>query len=111
VSEPGRVARLRERSLYFASRAKAAGFDIGASEDTAVVPILVGDSALAIRLSARLLHQGVSAAPMVAPAVPEKLARLRFFITAEHSTADIDAAISALSTVMRTVGQPVHAPR
>jgi 7-keto-8-aminopelargonate synthetase-like enzyme len=101
-AEPERVTQLRELARYFVSCARGAGLDTGTSTETPVIPILIGDSALAIRLSARLLDAGVSAAPMVAPAVPEHLARLRFFVTTEHTMADIDFAVSAVVDALAT---------
>lgn len=109
--EPERVTLLRERARYFAMRAAAAGLNIGSSAGTSVVPVLLGDSGLAIRLSARLLEAGVSAAPMVAPAVPERLARLRFFITSEHTTADLDAAVGAVCAALAEARRPAAVVR
>jgi len=96
-AEPERVTKLRELAAYFVSCARGTGLNTGTSSGCAVVPVVIGDSALAIRLSARLLEAGVSAAPMVAPAVPEHLARLRFFITTEHTMTDIDLAVRAVA--------------
>ncbi len=110
-AEPKRVTQLRELAQYFVSAARAAGLNTGTSAGTPVIPILIGDSALAIRLSARLLEAGVSAAPMVAPAVPEQLARLRFFVTIEHTREDIDVAVRAVVDAMATLGMPVGVAR
>jgi 8-amino-7-oxononanoate synthase len=55
--------------------------------------VMVGDSLLAAKLSERLLARGLNALPIIYPAVPMQSARLRFFITSAHSTAQIEAAV------------------
>ncbi|MBI1809762.1 MAG: aminotransferase class I/II-fold pyridoxal phosphate-dependent enzyme, partial [Gemmatimonadetes bacterium] len=109
--EPERVTRLRAVAREFANEATAAGLDIGSSAGTPVVPVLLGDSALAIHLSGRLLDAGISVAPMVAPAVPEHLARLRFFITSEHTSADVRHAVHAVRDALEAAGRPVGVAR
>jgi len=94
--EPERVASLQENGAYFLERAKANGLDTGFGRGTAVTPIVVGDSVAAVLLSQELYHRGVNVQPVIYPAVPAKSARLRFFITAQHSKDDIDTAIDAL---------------
>lgn len=110
-TEPARVTQLRDLARYFVSCARDAGLDTGASTETPVIPVLIGDSALAIRLSARLLDAGMSAAPMVAPAVPEHLARLRFFITTEHTRHDIECAVGVVVEALAAAGVPVGTVR
>ncbi|MDB4881436.1 MAG: 8-amino-7-oxononanoate synthase, partial [Gemmatimonadetes bacterium] len=66
VAEPQRVAVLRERAAYFLARCREQGFDTGDSDATPIVPIIVGDSLRAARLSALLLASGVNVQPMVA---------------------------------------------
>lgn len=94
-AEPERVTRLAENGHLFLEKAKAAGLDTGTSEGLAVVPIIVGDSILAAVVSHRLAEAGVNVQPIIYPAVPEKAARLRFFITASHTAEDIDKAVTA----------------
>ena len=82
---PERVAALQARGRYFLEQAKMAGIDTGMSAGLAVVPAIVGSSLKATRLSARLFELGISVQPILYPAVPEKSARLRFFISCEHT--------------------------
>lgn len=92
--EPERVHRLRFNGAYFLEQARKAGLDTGLSQGFSVVPVLIGDSIRAARLSNDLLAVGVNALPIIHPAVPEGQARLRFFITSEHTTAQMDEAIA-----------------
>ncbi len=95
--EPGRVATLRERGALFLELALASGVDIGTSAGLAVIPAIVGSSMRAARVSAALFERGINVQPILYPAVPEKLARLRFFMSYEHSEADIREAVGALA--------------
>jgi 8-amino-7-oxononanoate synthase len=96
-AEPARVATLRERGSLFLELARAAGVDTGTSSGIAVIPAIVGGSTRAARLSAALFERGINVQPIFYPAVPEKLARLRFFMSCEHSEADIRDTVSALA--------------
>lgn len=103
-AEPWRVARLAENGTRFLAAAKAAGLDTGTSEGLAVIPVIIGDSILAAVVSHRLLAEGVNVQPIIFPAVPEKAARLRFFITSGHTAEDIDTAVAKTAAcVARTV--------
>jgi 8-amino-7-oxononanoate synthase len=100
VAEPERVDMLRANAAYFLARCRDAGFDTGGSDGTPIVPIIVGDSLRAMRLSAALMEAGVNVQPMIAPAVAEHGARLRFFVSSEHTRAQLDFAVDALATVL-----------
>ncbi|MBF0587714.1 MAG: aminotransferase class I/II-fold pyridoxal phosphate-dependent enzyme [Magnetococcales bacterium] len=91
--EPERVTRLQQRSAYFLQQAKAHGLHTGSSRHTPVIPIILGSSVGSMWLSQRLREVGVNVQPMLAPAVPEEATRLRFFISAAHSEAQIRYAV------------------
>lgn len=93
--EPGRVTRLARNGRLFVETARAHGLDCGTSAGFAVVPILVGDSPRAVKLSERLLARGINVLPIIYPAVPMQAARLRFFIGAEHEEGHIRSAVEA----------------
>ena len=95
--EPERVARLRANGLRFRQQAQEAGLDVGLSEGYAVAPIIIGSSLQAATVSDRVYKAGVNALPIIYPAVPEKAARIRFFVTSEHDDAMIDEAIAAVT--------------
>ncbi|MBQ3059743.1 MAG: aminotransferase class I/II-fold pyridoxal phosphate-dependent enzyme [Desulfovibrio sp.] len=99
--EPERVLLLRERASLFLSLAREAGLDVGTSQGCAVIPIIVGSSRKAISLSNQLFDAGINVQPIIHPAVEEKAARLRFFISAMHSEADIRQACRVLSQAVR----------
>lgn len=100
-AEPERVARLAENAALFVRLAGAAGIDIGDSHDTAIVPCIVGDSLKTLRLAEALFQQGISVNPILYPAVPEEMARLRFFLTCEHTPDQIRYAVTALEGELR----------
>jgi 8-amino-7-oxononanoate synthase len=95
--DPSRVATLQARGALFLRLAREAGINTGTSAGISVIPAIVGSSPRAARLSAALFERGINVQPILYPAVPEKLARLRFFMCCEHSEADIRGAVSALA--------------
>lgn len=94
--EPERVKRLQANSQLFLEEAKKAGLDTATSQGYAVVPVIVGDSLKAVKLTENLLARGVNALPIIFPAVPMKLARLRFFITADHTEEQIKNTVAIM---------------
>ena len=98
--EPWRVTRLRERSELFLKLAADCDLDTGASADTPVIPVIVGGSNRAILVSQLLLERGINAQPILYPAVRESAARVRFFLTAEHTEDQIVRAVEALAEVV-----------
>ncbi len=96
LREPDRVARLQSNSQHFFGSARAAGLDVGTSWGYAVVPIVLGDSLRTITLADLLLSRGYNAFPIIPPGVPEQSARLRFFISSEHTRAELDGAVAAI---------------
>lgn len=98
--EQERVQRLRTNSRLFLTLAQQAGFNTGSSGDTPIIPIILGDSLRCIQVSAALLRAGIDAQPILYPAVPENKARVRFFITAEHTEEQIRRTIQALTEIV-----------
>ncbi len=95
--EPERAAALRRNGRAFLAKAKARGLDTGLSIGASVVPVIVGNSGQTVMLSERLLQRGFNVVPAVFPGVAENQARLRFFITSEHSQEQIDRVIDAVA--------------
>lgn len=95
--EPERVARLQANGRRFRDRAVEAGLDVGLSWGYAVTPIVVGDSVRTVVLADRLFERGVNAFPIIPPGVPEKSARLRFFLSSSHEPAEIDRAVDLVA--------------
>ncbi|CAB3846926.1 Putative pyridoxal phosphate-dependent acyltransferase [Achromobacter animicus] len=97
---PERVKDLQERGRSFLKQAQEAGINTGTSEGLAVVPAIVGSSLKATRLSAQLFEHGINVQPILYPAVPEKSARLRFFISCTHTEAQIGQTIKTLAALI-----------
>ena len=108
-AEPERVARLRRIAAYFLARAKARGLDTGHSAGSAVVPVVVGGSRVALALSQALLAHGILAGPIIHPAVPESAARVRFFLGAAHTTEQVDDTIDAVGAALAALSGAGHA--
>jgi 8-amino-7-oxononanoate synthase len=101
--EPERVGRLLENSRLFLRLAKSAGVDTGMSHDSPIIPVIVGDSVKALRISEQLFLHGINAQPILYPAVEEARARVRFFITAAHTDEQIRHTVDVLSKALRMV--------
>ncbi|HKH93447.1 MAG TPA: aminotransferase class I/II-fold pyridoxal phosphate-dependent enzyme [Gemmatimonadaceae bacterium] len=108
IAEPERVATLRQRAAYFLRCCREAGLDTGASAGTPVIPVIVGDSLRAAKLSAMLLAAGVNVQPMVAPAVPNNFARLRFFVACTHTEDELDTTVRSLVESLKELGASKH---
>ena len=93
LREPERVERLHRNGKLFLEVAKAHGLDTGTAAGTAITPVILGESLKAAMLSSRLSERGFNVMPILHPAVPERLARLRFFITSEHTPEQIREAV------------------
>ncbi len=77
----------------------------GTSAGLAIIPVLVGNSVSAVALSQKLFERGVNVQPIIHPAVPERAARLRFFVTSEHSPEQIHATIAAIADSMKEINE------
>jgi 7-keto-8-aminopelargonate synthetase-like enzyme len=95
--EPERVTILRERARLFLQLASARGLNTGTSGGTAVVPVIVGNSPRALSLSEALFERGINVAPIFFPAVEDSAARLRFFITCQHTEQQVRETVEALA--------------
>jgi 8-amino-7-oxononanoate synthase len=95
--EPERVATLQKSAAHFLAYAKSKKLDTGFGGGTAVTPVVVGDSLGAVILSQELSRRGVNVQPVIYPAVPPKSARLRFFVTAEHTLRDIETTLDIVA--------------
>lgn len=95
--EPERVERLHQSARLFLSLAKSHGMNVGPSVDSPVIPIIVGDSGRCLRLSERLYGRGINVEPIIYPAVDRDAARLRFFITSEHTHEQIRYTVQCLA--------------
>jgi glycine C-acetyltransferase len=92
--EPERVGRLHANVARMRNGLRGLGFDVLESP-TAILPIIIGDTAEAIRLSNRLLEMGVFVIGFGFPVVPEGAARLRVQMSAAHTGEHIDRALAA----------------
>jgi 8-amino-7-oxononanoate synthase len=100
-AEPERVARLQANGTLFLEEARAHGLDTVTSRGYAIVPIMVGDIVRAGRMTDRMLARGVNVLPIIYPAVPLKAARLRFFVTSEHTPEQIRTAVRIAAEELR----------
>lgn len=102
-AHPERVARLRENARYFRERLIELGFKPLPGE-TPIIPVILGETADAIRMSDLLLAEGVFVTGFGFPVVPQGQARVRCQVSAAHTREDLDEALAAF----RRVGEQLH---
>jgi glycine C-acetyltransferase len=102
-AHPELVERLRENTHYFRDALKRMGYKPLDSE-SAIVPIIVGETAFAIAVSDKLLKAGVFVTGFGYPVVPEGAARIRVQISAALTKEEMDRALAAFETVGRETG-------
>jgi glycine C-acetyltransferase len=100
---PERVRALRDNATYFRAAITEAGFKPLAGE-TPIIPIIVGETAAAIRMSDMLLDEGIFVTGFGYPVVPQGQARVRCQVSAAHTRHDLDEAVRAFKKVGGRLG-------
>jgi glycine C-acetyltransferase len=100
---PERVTRLRDNARYFRDQLLGLGFAPLAGE-TPIIPVILGETSSAIRMSNLLLDEGVFVTGFGFPVVPQGQARVRCQVSAAHSRADLDEALAAFKKVGTRLG-------
>jgi glycine C-acetyltransferase len=95
--------RLRENARHFREGMTRLGFDL-VPGDHPIIPVMLGEAALAQEFARRLLGEGVLAIGFFFPVVPRGTARIRTQMSAAHSREDLDLALSAFERVGRELG-------
>jgi glycine C-acetyltransferase len=95
--------RLYDNADRFRSGMTKLGFTL-AGADHPIVPVMLGDAALAQEMAARMLKRGIYVIGFSFPVVPKGQARIRTQMSAAHSSADIDRAIEAFAATGRELG-------
>ena len=89
--------RLEENTHYFRAQMQANGFAVPEG-DHPIVPVMLGDAVVAQKMSERLLELDIFAIGFFHPVVPQGKARIRVQISAGHTKANLDKAVTAFST-------------
>ncbi len=102
-SDPSIVTRLHENTDYFRREIVGLGFKIIEGRHP-IVPIMLGEAAIAQDMSRELLDEGVYIKGLWYPVVPRGEARLRAQISAAHTRKDLDRALDSFSKVGKRLG-------
>jgi glycine C-acetyltransferase len=100
---PELITRLHDNARYFRKRLRALGFKPLPGE-TPIVPVILGDTAKAVRMSALLLDEGVFVTGFGYPVVPQGAARIRCQLSAAHTRDDLEFALAAFQRVGAQLG-------
>jgi glycine C-acetyltransferase len=103
LDEPERIVKLNLNTKQFIGGLKSMGFDTMLTE-TAIVPVLCGDDQRAFEMTREAQHRDVFVLPVVSPAVPEGLARLRATVTAAHEPSEIERAMDIIGEAGKKLG-------
>ncbi len=101
--EPRIIERLWENTRFFKSGLEGLGFNTGLSQSP-ITPVIVGEGALAMRLSDRLFEEGVFAQGIAYPTVARDKARVRTIVAASHTRDELQFALDAFAKVGRELG-------
>ena len=99
-AHPQRVAQLHDNARYFRDQLLGLGFQPLPGE-TPIIPVILGETAAAIRMSDLLLAEGVFVTGFGYPVVPQGQARVRCQVSATHTRGDLDQALAAFRKVGR----------
>jgi len=102
-SDDSLIQRLWDNTRFFKAGLAALGLDTGRSESP-ITPVMVGDAALAMRLSDRLFELGVFAQGIGFPTVAKGKARVRTIVTATHTREELSFALDAIGRASRELG-------
>jgi glycine C-acetyltransferase len=97
------VDRLWKNADYLKAELKRMGFDTGSTQ-TPIVPVMLGEAALAKEFSRRLFEEGIFAMALGFPTVPQGKARIRVMNTAAHTQSDLDQGLEIFAKVGKELG-------
>jgi glycine C-acetyltransferase len=103
LDEPWRVEKLRRNADQFINGLKQRGFDTLYTE-TAIVPVICGSDEAAYRMTREAQERDMFVLPVVSPAVPPGMARLRATVTAAHEPEEIEHAMDVIEEAGKIVG-------
>ena len=110
LAEPERVERLQANAATFHRALDARQVDTGPAQGgSGVIPTITGNSLHALVLSQRLRDQGINVQPIVYPAVADDAARLRFFLSSTHSTAQLEDTAARIATTLAQIREEMPA--
>ena len=98
LEEPQIIDKLWENTRFFKKGLEDLGFNTGISQ-TPITPVIVGEGALAMKLSDRLFEEGVFAQALAFPTVPRGKARVRTIVMATHTQEDLEFSLKAFGKV------------
>jgi glycine C-acetyltransferase len=101
-AEPERLQMLWRNIRHLKQHLTRAGFDLGES-DSAVIPVVIGDDAVALRLGRAVRERGMFCQTVVYPGVSVGDARLRISVSSEHTPEDLDLAAEIILDAAREV--------
>ncbi|MCP1574703.1 8-amino-7-oxononanoate synthase [Herbaspirillum rubrisubalbicans] len=101
TTQSERTASLRHNAGLLLETARQAGLDTGSSLGLSIIPIITGSSTKAVRLSNQLHQRAINVQPIIYPAVEEKTARLRLFVSAQHTRQQIFHTIAVIKELLR----------
>ncbi len=99
LAEPERVRSLQQKGAHFIERCRHYGINTGYSKGLAVVPAILGSSARAGMAANRLFERGINVQPIFYPAVEERAARLRFFMSTAHTLEQLEYTVKNLAEI------------
>lgn len=103
LDEPWRIEKVNANARQFIQGLQSRGFDT-LQTVTAIVPILCGSDERAFHMTRLCQHRDIFVLPVVSPAVPEGMARLRATVTAAHEPDEIEQAMDVIAEAGRTLG-------
>ncbi len=103
LEEPWRIQKLKANSEQFIQGLRARGFDTMLTQ-TAIVPVLCGSDEAAFQMTRESQHHDVFVLPVVSPAVPPGLSRLRATVTAAHEPEEIEQAMDVIQNAGWKIG-------
>ncbi|WP_034990849.1 aminotransferase class I/II-fold pyridoxal phosphate-dependent enzyme [Beijerinckia mobilis] len=107
-NESWRIERLRRNAEFFVELAREAGLDTGPAIGRGVIPVMFRDSHETLAASAYLMENGFYVPPIIQIGVPKDQPRLRFFLSASHSEAEIRGVINLLSQIAQACPATAH---
>lgn len=104
-ANPQRVAALQKNGAFFVEECRRLDLDCGLAAGFAVGVVQIGDSLRTAKLAERLFDRGINTIPVTYPAVPMQSARLRFFLTSEHTQEQISETLAATKEEIERLDQ------